>query len=151
MKKIYQDDHLYQLLDSLFYQHIYDNQSKDNCETIFFYGFLQSFFILDKESYYRFDIYRSKKIPTVLLNISLRERMLNHYRPHRLGFEEEKSISYQLAQVNNKFTFFLSFPFLFFYFSFPFLSFFKKTIFSDSGLRWMKKRMGWGRRSSLGE
>ena len=30
-------------------------------------------------------------------------------------------------------------------------SFFKKTIFSDSGLRWMKKRMGWGRRSSLGE
>ena len=32
--------------------------------------------------------------------------MLNHYRPHRLGFEEEKSISYQLAQVNNKFTFF---------------------------------------------
>lgn len=35
MKKIYQDDHLYQLLDSLFYQHIYDNQSKDNCETIF--------------------------------------------------------------------------------------------------------------------
>ena len=106
MKKIYQDDHLYQLLDSLFYQHIYDNQSKDNCETIFFYSFLQSFFILDKESYYRFDIYRSKKIPTVLLNISLRERMLNHYRPHRLGFEEEKAISYQLAQVNNKFTFF---------------------------------------------
>ena len=97
---------IYQLLDSLFYQHIYDNQSKDNCETIFFYSFLQSFFILDKESYYRFDIYRSKKIPTVLLNISLRERMLNHYRPHRLGFEEEKSISYQLAQVNNKFTFF---------------------------------------------
>lgn len=40
------------------------------------------------------------------MNISLRERMLNHYRPHRLGFEEEKSISYQLAQVNNKFTFF---------------------------------------------
>ena len=106
MKKIYQDDHLYQLLDYLFYQYIYDNQSKDNCETIFFYSFLQSFFILDKESYYRFDIYRSKKIPTVLLNISLRERMLNHYRPHRLGLEEEKSISYQLAQVNNKFTFF---------------------------------------------
>ena len=32
--------------------------------------------------------------------------MLNHYRPHRLGFEEEKAISYQLAQVNNKFAFF---------------------------------------------
>ncbi|WP_270517101.1 helix-turn-helix domain-containing protein [Lactococcus petauri] len=106
MKKIYQDDHLYQLLDSLFYQYIYDKQSKNNCETIFFYSFLLSFFILDKESYYRFDIFRSKKIPTVLLNISLRERMLNHYRPHRLGFEEEKAISYQLAQVNNKFAFF---------------------------------------------
>ena len=33
MKKIYQDDHLYQLLDSLFYQHIYDNQSNDNTKT----------------------------------------------------------------------------------------------------------------------
>ncbi|MEY8457858.1 helix-turn-helix domain-containing protein [Lactococcus ileimucosae] len=105
-KVIYQDDHLYQLLDSIFYQKIYDRYAKDKCETIFFYSFLLSFFILDKESYYRFDIFRSKKLPTVLLNISLRERMLKHYRPNRLGFEEEKAISYQLAQVNNKFSFF---------------------------------------------
>jgi predicted transcriptional regulator len=105
-KKIYQDDHLYQLLDSIFYQKIYDEQSNDRCETIFFYSFLLSFFILDKESYYRFDIFRSKKIPTALLNISLRERMLSYYRPHRLGFEEEKMINYQLSQVNNKFSFF---------------------------------------------
>lgn len=106
LKEIYQDDHLYQLLDAVFYQKIYDSQSSNNCETIIFYSFLLSFFILDKESYYRFDMFRSKKLSTVLLNISLREQMLKHYRPHRLGVEEEKTISYQLSQVNNKFYFF---------------------------------------------
>ncbi|WP_281251367.1 helix-turn-helix domain-containing protein [Lactococcus fujiensis] len=105
-KKIYQDDHLYQLLDSLFYQVVYANQDKNNCETILFYGFFVSFYILDKESYYKYDIFRSKKIPAVMLNIRIREKLLNFYRHYRLAIDEEKSLQYQLSQINNKFYFF---------------------------------------------
>ncbi|MFG7388707.1 helix-turn-helix domain-containing protein [Lactococcus lactis] len=60
MKKIYQDDHLYQLLDSLFINIFMIIRARITVRQ-FFLRFSPIFFILDKESYYRFDIYRSKK------------------------------------------------------------------------------------------
>lgn len=106
-KSFYQDNHLYQLLDSVFYQSIYEDKvSKENYETIIFFEFLISFYILSREDYYRFYVSQSQKIPVVLLDIAIRERALKHYQTHRLAIEEEKSFSYQLSQVNNRFYFF---------------------------------------------
>ena len=105
-KSMYQNDHLYQLLDSFFYQEVYTKSDKEHCETILFYSFLVSFFILNKDDYYRFDILRSKKMPAILLNITIREKMLNYYHLNRLDIEEEKTIEYQLSQINNKYYFF---------------------------------------------
>ncbi|MQW23396.1 MULTISPECIES: helix-turn-helix domain-containing protein [unclassified Lactococcus] len=78
-KQIYQNDHLYQLLDSLFYQEIYQNSDINHCETMLFYSFCVSFFILNQEDDYRFNIFRSKQIPAVMLNVTIREKMLAHY------------------------------------------------------------------------
>ncbi len=106
-KSFYQDNHLYQLLDSVFYQSIYEDKvSKENYETIIFFEFLISFYIFSREDYYRFYVSQSQKIPVVLLDIAIRERALKHYQTHRLAIEEEKSFSYQLSQVNNRFYFF---------------------------------------------
>ena len=45
-------------------------------------------------------------MPAILLNITIREKMLNYYHLNRLDIEEEKTIEYQLSQINNKYYFF---------------------------------------------
>ena len=71
-----------------------------------FYSFFVSFAVLDEEHFYQYDLTRSKKLPTAVLDTYIRETMLWHYRPRRLKIKEEKAVGYQLAQINNELYFF---------------------------------------------
>lgn len=71
-----------------------------------FYSFFVSFAVLDEEQFYQYDLTRSKKLPTAVLDTYIRETMLWHYRPRRLKIKEEKAVGYQLAQIHNECYFF---------------------------------------------
>lgn len=75
-------------------------------EPLMFYSFLVSFSVLNEETFYHYDLTRSKKLPPALLDVYIRETMLLHYRPRRLSIEEEKSVGYQLALIDNKLYFY---------------------------------------------
>lgn len=70
------------------------------------------------EDYYRFTIFQSKEIPVVMLNITIREKLLAYYHLRRLGIDDEKALEYKLAQVNNRFYFFQVIYFLMTQFNF---------------------------------
>lgn len=75
-------------------------------EPLMFYSFFVSFGVLDEASFYQYDLTRSKKLPTAVLDTYIRETIVWHYRPRRLNIQEEKAVGYQLAQINNEFYFF---------------------------------------------
>ncbi|BDX47069.1 hypothetical protein L6E_14830 [Enterococcus hirae] len=62
--------------------------------------------MLSEEHFYQYDLTRSKKLPTAVLDTYIRETMLWHYRPRKLKIKEEKAVGYQLAQIDNEFYFF---------------------------------------------
>lgn len=65
------------------------------------------FSIVDEEIFYQYDLTRSKKLPTAVLDTYIRETMLWHYRPRRLKIKEEKAVGYQISQINNEWFFFV--------------------------------------------
>lgn len=75
-------------------------------EPLMFYSFFVSFAVLSEEHFYQYDLTRSKKLPTAVLDTYIRETMLWHYRPRKLKIKEEKAVGYQLAQIDNEFYFF---------------------------------------------
>ncbi|EOS7907899.1 helix-turn-helix domain-containing protein [Enterococcus hirae] len=106
-KILYQKDRLYQALDpviSLYLSRIAAEIS--GYEPLMFYSFFVSFAVLSEEHFYQYDLTRSKKLPTAVLDTYIRETMLWHYRPRKLKIKEEKAVGYQLAQIDNEFYFF---------------------------------------------
>lgn len=75
-------------------------------ESMLFFIFLVSFSLFDEETFYQYDLIRSKKMPTPVLDIYIRETILLHYRPRRLAIELEKKIGVQLSQINSEAYFF---------------------------------------------
>ncbi|MGG5317082.1 helix-turn-helix domain-containing protein [Enterococcus sp. AZ072] len=75
-------------------------------ESLIFYEFFVSNYMLDEDEAYRFELFRSKKLPTAVVDVYVRETLLLHYRPRRLPIDMEKKIGYHLAQIHNEIYFF---------------------------------------------
>lgn len=106
-KTLYEIDRLYQVIDPVLSLYLSRTAADlSNYETLMFYSFFVSFAVLDEEHFYQYDLTRSKKLPTAVLDTYIRETMLWHYRPRRLKIKEEKAVGYQLAQINNELYFF---------------------------------------------
>ncbi|MGM9904268.1 MAG: helix-turn-helix domain-containing protein [Enterococcus sp.] len=106
-KTLYQKDRLYQAIDSVISLYLSRTAADiTSYETMLFYSFLVSFAVLEEETFYQYDLTRSKKLPTAILDTYIRETMLWHYRPRCLKIKEEKAVGYQLAQINNELYFF---------------------------------------------
>ncbi|HEN8333749.1 TPA: helix-turn-helix domain-containing protein [Enterococcus faecium] len=107
-KLLYQSDRLYQAIDPIIVMHLSRTAAELNVyETMMFYSFFVSFSIVDEEIFYQYDLTRSKKLPTAVLDTYIRETMLWHYRPRRLKIKEEKAVGYQISQINNEWFFFV--------------------------------------------
>lgn len=106
-KILYQKDRLYQALDPVISLYLSRTAAEINgYEPLMFYSFFVSFAVLSEEHFYQYDLTRSKKLPTAVLDTYIRETMLWHYRPRKLKIKEEKAVGYQLAQIDNEFYFF---------------------------------------------
>ncbi|EOS7999326.1 helix-turn-helix domain-containing protein [Enterococcus hirae] len=106
-KILYQKDRLYQALDPVISLYLSRTAAEiSGYEPLMFYSFFVSFAVLSEEHFYQYDLTRSKKLPTAVLDTYIRETMLWHYRPRKLKIKEEKAVGYQLAQINNEFYFF---------------------------------------------
>ena len=107
-KILYQKDRLYQALDPVISLYLSRTAAEiSGYEPLMFYSFFVSFAVLSEEHFYQYDLTRSKKLPTAVLDTYIRETMLWHYRPRKLKIKEEKAVGYQLAQIDNEFYFFL--------------------------------------------
>ena len=107
-KLLYQSDRLYQAIDPIIVMHLSRTAAELNVyETMMYYSFFVSFSIVDEEIFYQYDLTRSKKLPTAVLDTYIRETMLWHYRPRRLKIKEEKAVGYQISQINNEWFFFV--------------------------------------------
>ncbi|MEQ7040272.1 helix-turn-helix domain-containing protein [Enterococcus hirae] len=106
-KILYQKDRLYQALDPVVSLYLSRTAAEiSGYEPLMFYSFFVSFAVLSEEHFYQYDLTRSKKLPTAVLDTYIRETMLWHYRPRKLKIKEEKAVGYQLAQIDNEFYFF---------------------------------------------
>lgn len=106
-KILYQKDRLYQALDPVISLYLSRTVAEiSGYEPLMFYSFFVSFAVLSEEHFYQYDLTRSKKLPTAVLDTYIRETMLWHYRPRKLKIKEEKAVGYQLAQIDNEFYFF---------------------------------------------
>lgn len=106
-KILYQKDRLYQALDPVISLYLSRTAAEiSGYEPLMFYSFFVSFAALSEEHFYQYDLTRSKKLPTAVLDTYIRETMLWHYRPRKLKIKEEKAVGYQLAQIDNEFYFF---------------------------------------------
>ncbi|MCD5235522.1 helix-turn-helix domain-containing protein [Enterococcus hirae] len=106
-KILYQKDRLYQALDPVISLYLSRTAAEISVyEPLMFYSFFVSFAVLSEEHFYQYDLTRSKKLPTAVLDTYIRETMLWHYRPRKLKIKEEKAVGYQLAQIDNEFYFF---------------------------------------------
>lgn len=106
-KMLYQKDRLYQALDPVISLYLSRTAAEiSGYEPLMFYSFFVSFAVLSEEHFYQYDLTRSKKLPTAVLDTYIRETMLWHYRPRKLKIKEEKAVGYQLAQIDNEFYFF---------------------------------------------
>ncbi|WP_430605301.1 transcriptional regulator [Enterococcus sp. DIV1208] len=106
-KILYQKDRLYQTLDPVISLYLSRTAAEiSGYEPLMFYSFFVSFAVLSEEHFYQYDLTRSKKLPTAVLDTYIRETMLWHYRPRKLKIKEEKAVGYQLAQIDNEFYFF---------------------------------------------
>lgn len=106
-KILYQKDRLYQALDPVISLYLSRTAAEiSGYEPLMFYSFFVSFAVLSEEHFYQYDLTRSKKLPTAVLDTYIRETMLWHYRPRKLKIKEEKTVGYQLAQIDNEFYFF---------------------------------------------
>ncbi|EMF0615781.1 helix-turn-helix domain-containing protein [Enterococcus hirae] len=106
-KILYQKDRLYQALDPVISLYLSRTAAEiSGYEPLMFYSFFVSFAVLSEEHFYQYDLTRSKKLPTAVLDTYIRETMLWHYRPRKLKIKEEKAVGYQLAQIDNEFYFF---------------------------------------------
>ena len=106
-KILYQKDRLYQALDPVISLYLSRTAAEiSGYEPLMFYSFFVSFAVLSEEHFYQYDLTRSKKLPTAVLDMYIRETMLWHYRPRKLKIKEEKAVGYQLAQIDNEFYFF---------------------------------------------
>ncbi len=106
-KILYEKDRLYQVIDPVVSLYLSRTAADlSSYETLMFYSFFVSFAVLEEEHFYQYDLTRSKKLPTAVLDTYIRETMLWHYRPRRLKIKEEKAVGYQLAQINNELYFF---------------------------------------------
>lgn len=106
-KILYQKDRLYQALDPVISLYLSRTDAEiSGYEPLMFYSFFVSFAVLSEEHFYQYDLTRSKKLPTAVLDTYIRETMLWHYRPRKLKIKEEKAVGYQLAQIDNEFYFF---------------------------------------------
>lgn len=75
-------------------------------ESMIFYQFFVSNYLLEEDDAYRFELLRSKKLPTAVVDVYVRETLLLHYRPRRLPIDMEQKIGYHLAQIHNELYFF---------------------------------------------
>ncbi|EOS8078909.1 helix-turn-helix domain-containing protein [Enterococcus hirae] len=106
-KILYQKDRLYQALDPVISLYLSRTAAEiSGYEPLMFYSFFVSFAVLSEEHFYQYDLTRSKKLPTAVLDTYIRETMLWHCRPRKLKIKEEKAVGYQLAQIDNEFYFF---------------------------------------------
>ncbi|EMF0122769.1 helix-turn-helix domain-containing protein [Enterococcus hirae] len=106
-KILYQKDRLYQALDPVISLYLSRTAAEiSGYEPLMFYSFFVSFAVLSEEHFYQYDLTRSKKLPTAVLDTYIRETMLWHYRPRKLKIKEEKAVGYQVAQIDNEFYFF---------------------------------------------
>lgn len=104
---LFKNDALFEQIEPLI--HLYNSRSsfeRNQYEPVLFYSFLVSFQILDEETFYHYELQRSKKLPPALLDMYIREMILIHYRPRRLSIQQEKAVGYQLSQINNRLYFF---------------------------------------------
>ncbi|WP_313628760.1 helix-turn-helix domain-containing protein [Enterococcus italicus] len=96
------DDVLYQAVDEFMTLYLSRTAVENSrYEAMLFYVFLVCFEVFEEEDFYQYDLLRSKKLPTAVLDTYIRETILLYYRPRRLSIQLEKKFGYQIAHINN--------------------------------------------------
>lgn len=75
-------------------------------ESMLHYVFLTSMSILSEKDFSTYDLFRSKRTPTAVVDTLLRETVLLHYRPRKPSIALERQMSYYLSQINSRLYFF---------------------------------------------
>lgn len=99
----FMDDVLYQAIDEFMTLYLARTAVENSrYEAMLFYVFLICFEVFEEEDFYQYDLLRSKKLPTAVLDTYIRETILLYYRPRRLAIQLEKKFGYQIAHINNR-------------------------------------------------
>ncbi|GFH39980.1 hypothetical protein Hs20B_03780 [Lactococcus insecticola] len=101
IERRFKSDQLYLFLNQVvqpYFQRLTPSVSK--YEGAMLYSFMVSFYILGEENFSSYDLTRRKKIGTAMLDTFTREMILNDYGYQRLSIEDERGLTYHLAQIH---------------------------------------------------
>lgn len=105
--RLFQKDKLYKDIYTFMTDYFVSNSEYDfNFESMSIYAFVSALPIMDEDRYYYYDLMRSKRLPTAMHDVYIREYILQHYSSKRISLNLEKQIGYQLSQTNSRLYFF---------------------------------------------
>ncbi|WEV60598.1 helix-turn-helix domain-containing protein [Streptococcaceae bacterium ESL0729] len=105
--KIFQVDQLYQDIRPFVEVYARKLHSKNvDFESLALYAFVNSLGLLDEKRQYGYELLRSKRLPTAMLDVYIREYILKHYPTRRISLKLEKQVGFYLAKSSNRLFFF---------------------------------------------
>lgn len=109
LKKIrpYKNDHLYKQVRQLIllYSSRYSIEVEEE-ESMIHFIFLTTQSVLSEEDFINYDLVRSRRTPTALIDTLLRETVLLYYLPTKPTIALERKITFYLSQINGSLYFF---------------------------------------------
>lgn len=109
LKKIrpYKNDHLYKQVRQLIllYSSRYSIEVEEE-ESMIHFIFLTTQSVLSEEDFINYDLVRSRRTPTALVDTLLRETVLLYYLPTKPTIALERKITFYLSQINGSLYFF---------------------------------------------
>ena len=105
--KLYENDRLYKQVRQLIllYFSRYSIEVGEE-ESMLHFIFLTTQSILSEKDFINYDLIRSRRTPTALVDTLLRETVLHYYLPVKPSLALERKISYYLSQINGTLYFF---------------------------------------------
>lgn len=105
--KPYRDDYLYNQVRQLvlLYSSRYSIDLEDE-ETMLHYIFLTTQSILSEQDFNNYELIRSRRTPTAMMDTLSRETILSYYRPIKPTIALERKITFYLSQINGILYFF---------------------------------------------
>ncbi|WEV45105.1 helix-turn-helix domain-containing protein [Streptococcaceae bacterium ESL0687] len=105
--QIFQMDKLYQDIKAFTESYVKNFNYKNlDFESLALYAFVNSLGILNESRQYSYELLRSKRLPTAMLDVYIREYILKNYPSKRISLDLEKQVGFYLAKSSNRLYFF---------------------------------------------